>query len=232
LYGSVENKADRLAKIKNTTLFFEDLKNDALPQWMFITPNITSDGHDTSVTTAGVWLRNFLEPLLTNPNFMKNTLVLVTIDENETYTIQNRVFSILFGDSVPADLVGTTDSHFYDHYSEIATVEANWDLYTLGRWDVGANVFAQVASKTGDRLREWSTTPPLEDQFFNTSYPDIFNSVKYAPLPVPDCHSRRNGRTTLPAIKAVWEKEQDKNYYRDQLEIPDGANPPVYPYSY
>jgi acid phosphatase len=59
LYGPVENKANRLAKIKNTTLFFEVLKNDALPQWMFITPNMTSDGHDTSVTTAGVWLRNF-----------------------------------------------------------------------------------------------------------------------------------------------------------------------------
>ena len=102
---------------------------------------MTSDGHDTSVTVAGQWLKNFLGPLLNDPHFMQNTLVLITFDENETYTIQNRVFSVLLGDSVPKNLIGTKDSSFYDHYSEIATVEANWNLHTLGRWDVGANVF-------------------------------------------------------------------------------------------
>lgn len=106
------------------------------------------------------------------------------------------------------------------------------DLYTLGRWDVGANVFANVASQTGDRLRKWSTTPALSNRFFNSSYSGIFNSKTWAPQPVPDSHSRRNGRTTLPSIKAYWEPQQDKNYYHGQLEIPDGANPPVYPYSY
>jgi acid phosphatase len=91
-----------------------------------IAPNMTSDGHDTSVTTAGVWLRNFLEPLLSDSNFLQNTLVLITFDENETYSIQNRVFSILLGDAVPKELVGTTDPNYYNHYSEISTVEANW----------------------------------------------------------------------------------------------------------
>jgi len=95
---------------------------------------MSSDGHDTSVTVAGKWLNKFLAPLLTNKNFMKNTLVLITFDENETYSTQNRVFSILLGDSIPQELVGTTDSHYYNHYSEISTVEANWGLYTLGRW--------------------------------------------------------------------------------------------------
>jgi acid phosphatase len=193
---------------------------------------MTSDGHDSSVTVAGEWLYDFLAPLLDDPNFMQNTLVMITFDENETYTIQNRVFSVLLGDSVPKNLIGTTDANFYDHYSEISTVEANWGLYTLGRWDVGANVFSQVAAHTGDRLRKWSTTPTLANRFFNTSYSGIFNSKTWAPQPVPDCHSRRNGRTTLPKIKEQWIKEQSKNYYHGQLEIPDGANPPVYPYSY
>jgi acid phosphatase len=44
LYDSVADKQDRLAKTKPLTLFNEDLKNGALPQWMFITPNMTSDG--------------------------------------------------------------------------------------------------------------------------------------------------------------------------------------------
>jgi acid phosphatase len=249
LYNSIVNSPQRAAQIKNTTLFYEDLKANKLPQWLFITPNMTSDGHDTSVTVAGEWLKGFLTPLLEDKNFLDNTLVLLTFDENESYAIQNRVFSVLLGDAVPAALVGTTDDNYYNHYSEISTVEANWyvpnplknsahkltlnrDLYTLGRWDVGANVFANVASHTGDRIRKWSTTPDLAHRYFNSSYPGIFNSKTWAPQPVPDCHSRRNGRTTLPSIKATWESQQDKNYYHGQLEVPDGANPPVYPYKY
>jgi len=91
-YDSVTSDLDRLAKIKNLTMFYKDLENNSLPQWMFITPNMTNDGHDTSVTTAGSWTRRFLEPLLTNKNFMSNTLILLTFDETENYFSDNKVF--------------------------------------------------------------------------------------------------------------------------------------------
>jgi hypothetical protein len=43
-YDSVTSDLNRLAKIKNFTMFYEDLTNNRLPQWMFITPNMsTSD---------------------------------------------------------------------------------------------------------------------------------------------------------------------------------------------
>lgn len=220
LYNTVANSADRLAKLKNTTIFQEDLKNNKLPQYMFITPNMTSDGHDTSVTVAGVWLRGFLEPLLKDSNFMQDTLVLITFDENETFAIQNRVFSVLLGDAVPSHLVGTTDSSFYDHYSEIATIEANWDLHTLGRWDVGANVFSLVAEKTGDVVRCWEGTPDQANTFLNNSYPGIFNPTLWAPQPVPNSKLVVNGRTVLPLIQDEWLSKVDQSYYRGQLEIP------------
>jgi acid phosphatase len=213
-------------------LFFEDLKNDKLPQWMFVTPNMTSDGHDTSVTTAGVWLKTFLEPLMNDKKFMDNTLVMITFDENETYSIQNKVFSILLGDAVPKSLVGTTDPNYYNHYSEISTVEANWDLHTLGRYDVGANVFQFVADKTHDVIRTWSDGASLSNYYFNSSYPGIFSSVKSAPLPAPNSLSFVNGRTTLPEIILKWGMQAAKTYYYGQLEIADGAHPPVYPYTY
>jgi acid phosphatase len=221
----VTNSKDRLAKIKNTTMFFEDLKHDKLPQWMFITPNMTSDGHDTSVAVAGVWLKTFLEPLLTNKKFMDNTLVVITFDENETHTIQNKVFSVLIGDAVPKKLVGTTDTNFYDHYSEIATVEANWGLHTLGRFDVGANVFSFVAEKTRDKLQNWNT-----QYFFNTSYPGIFNSIatNWAPQPVPNTALECNGRSVLPSIKKYWKNKKGTYYKPNTVVIPDGAHPPLY----
>jgi hypothetical protein len=89
----------------------------------------TSDGHDTSVSVAGKWCRDFLEPLIDDKesSFWSRTLVLITFDESETYTKSNRVFTMMLGDAVPKSLAGTTDSNFYNHYSEIATV----GTYTL-----------------------------------------------------------------------------------------------------
>jgi hypothetical protein len=40
-YDSITSNLDRLAKIKNFTMFYKDLDNNALPQWMFITPNMS-----------------------------------------------------------------------------------------------------------------------------------------------------------------------------------------------
>ncbi|MCJ1330336.1 hypothetical protein MMC10_007019 [Thelotrema lepadinum] len=229
-YDSVTDSNDRLAQIKNMTMFYRDLAENKLPQWMFITPNMTvdtDDGHDTSVTVAGTWTRNLLEPLLNNKNFMQRTLVLVTFDENHTYTEQNRVLAILLGDAVPSNLVGSKDSTFYDHYSEIATVEANWDLNTLGRWDVGANVFSVVANETGDKLRTWdAVTGTNPTVFLNESYAGPLNSVNtHVPFPAPNLTTTMNGRTVLPAVQMQW-GSAGSSIYNDGIEIPDGMFPP------
>lgn len=110
-------------------------------------------------------------------------------------------------------------------------MEANWDLYTVGRWDVGANVFHFVADKTGDNVRNWDDEHfgPLSSYYWNQSYPGILNSAHFAPEPVPNVHERRNGRTVLEKIKDVWEHKQDLTYYDTRLEVPDGLHPPVYP---
>ncbi|KAI1368372.1 phosphoesterase-like protein [Xylaria arbuscula] len=227
-YNSNAGNLDRLAVNKNLTQFHKDLENGELPQWMFITPNMTSDGHDTDITTAGTWTRTFVEPLLDDERFMQNTLVLITFDENETYTIQNRILGILLGDAVPEELVGTTDDNFYNHYSEIATVSANWGLHTLGRWDVGANVFKLVADKTGDTVRPWDGEIELENMYFNWSYAGVFNSdggnARY-PGPNLSCSGKLN-RTVLPSIKKTWQGNPAPVYYANKVAIPDGQHPP------
>lgn len=47
IYGSVIENPDRLANIKNLTMFYDDLANNKLPQWMFITPNMSKPLHDS-----------------------------------------------------------------------------------------------------------------------------------------------------------------------------------------
>ena len=159
---------------------------------------------------------------------MQNTLVLVTFDETETYTEQNRVLGILLGDAVPSDLVGTTDTDFYNHYSEISTVEANWDLNTLGRWDAGANVFSFVASVTGDQVRTWdAVTGSNPSVFLNASYAGPFNSEnKSVAFPVPNVDLVVNGRSVLPAIQSQF-AGAGPSIYNDGIEIPDAMFPPA-----
>lgn len=228
IYNSVTQDSDRLSRTKNLTMFFSDLKDNKLPQWMFITPNMTSDGHDSSVTVAGTWTRNFLEPLLDDKNFMQNTLVLVTFDENSSYRQQNRIFGILLGDAVPEHLVGTEDKSFYNHYSEIASASANWDLHTLGRWDVGANVWQVVADKTGDKIREWSGAVPLSQRYFNQSYGGVVNSKPNGSVyPKPNLCIKRDGRTVSPLVRKTWKDSKLPSYYEDKIEIPDAAYPPA-----
>lgn len=236
MYDSVTHYEQRLSQIKNLSMidtsrsmFHKDLREDKLPQWMFITPNMTSDGHDTSVTVAGKWCRKFLEPLLEDKNFMKKTLVLLTWDENESYARRNNIMGILLGDAVPKELVGTKDNNFYNHYSEIATVEANWDLPTLGRWDVGANVFQWVAEKTGDKLRKWSSEEKLQSMYYNYSQAGVFNTdggnQRY-PAPNLALDKSFSGRPILQSIKDTWANSKLPTYYEDTVEVPDGLHPP------
>ncbi|KAJ5168875.1 uncharacterized protein N7482_004469 [Penicillium canariense] len=140
-YNSVTSNTDRLAKSKNFTMFYEDLDNNKLPQWMFITPNMTNDGHDSSLATAGTWSRNFLTPLLSNESFNTDrTLIILTFDEGLT-TGTNQVYAVLLGGAVSSAKVGTTDGTAYNHYSLLKTVETNWNLGSLGENDVDATAF-------------------------------------------------------------------------------------------
>lgn len=237
MHDSVAHYEQRLSQVKNLSLsdasrsmFHKDLKANTLPQWMFITPNMTSDGHDSSVTTAGVWCRKFLEPLLDDKNFMQRTMVLITWDESEVYTIRNNILGILLGDAIPKHLVGTEDHHFYNHYSEIATVSANWDLPTLGRWDVGANVYKWVAERTGDRLRRFCSDRQFLSYYWNQSYAGTFNDKtqdqRRIPAPNLALDKSFSGRRILQSVKDTWAGSKAPTYYKDDIKAADFLHPP------
>ncbi|RAL65325.1 hypothetical protein DID88_000893 [Monilinia fructigena] len=86
--------------------------------------------------------------------------------------------------AVPADKRGTVDTTIYSHYSILSTLQNNWKLPNLGRYDVGANVFSLCASKTN------YTNINLNMTILNNSlsYPGFLNNdpAKWAPVPVPN----------------------------------------------
>lgn len=216
IYESVTNNATRLSLIKSFDAFAADVANKTLPQWSFLTPNMTNDGHDTTVTFAASWARTFLEPLLNNSYVMNDTLIVLTFDEDETYTDHNTVFTILLGGAIPTSLWNTTDDTFYNHYSMLSTVELNWGLPSLGRWDCNANVLQTVANKTGYVNAIVNTT----NLYFNSSYPGPLSDALYVPVwPVPDTNAVCAAGSILPAVVSTWGKSSGTYNYTN-----------VYPY--
>ncbi|KAH7883977.1 phosphoesterase family-domain-containing protein [Phlebopus sp. FC_14] len=196
VYDSVGMNTTRAARIRNFNDFAVDIGNNSLSQWTFITPNLRNDAHDTSTTYVSEWLTFWLLPLLNDPNFNTNkTLILLTFDENETYTVNNRIYTVLLGGAVPQNLWNTTDDTFYTHYSALSTVENNWDLGNLGRQDTNktlANVFSFVASATMYQNNNL-TTSSLPALNLTGTIPGPLNPGLWVPYLAPNVNSTGAG---------------------------------------
>ncbi len=205
--------------------FNHDLDAGTLPQYMHLSPNILNDGHNTGLAYGANWTKSFLTPLLKNDSFMNRTLILLTYDESETYSVPNKIVSLLLGGAVPASKQGTTDDTVYTHYSILSTLENNWELACLGRYDVGANVFDLVASQTN-----YSNRPPSNIASINNSlsYPGFLNNdpTKYLPVPVPNLQLiGAGGKGVDDMTKALWSKSASSDTpYDGSGVLHDGGN--------
>ncbi|KAL4997525.1 phosphoesterase family-domain-containing protein [Aspergillus recurvatus] len=205
LYNSITEDPTRLRQIKNFTSFYEDLKNQRLPQYSFITPNMTNDGHDTDISFSGTWTWDFLIDLLDNEYFTKDTLILLTFDENDTYELGNKIFSFLLGGAVPKHLIGKEDDTFYTHYSIISSLSANFGLPGLGRWDCGANLLSFLAEKVGYTNYEVDTS----NLYLNVSYNGPMAAGEYSQKtyewPIPATEGQcSGGHGILDVVKKTY----------------------------
>jgi acid phosphatase len=185
-----------------------------------------NDGHNTSLEYAANWTKSFLTPLLANEYFMNNTLILLTYDESETYSLPNKIVSILLGGAVPSNLKGTTDDTFYTHYSILSTLENNWDLPSLGRYDVGANVFKLVADQTGYKNEQYD----VSTVDLSVSYSGFLNSGAYAPIPPPNLQLvGAGGQGVVATVSEQWQSASgDTTPYDGSGKVYDANSPPVY----
>ncbi|KAE8268351.1 hypothetical protein A4X09_0g4000 [Tilletia walkeri] len=145
-FTNIQNNATRCANIKQSTQFSTDFNNGALPQFTLYIPDLKNDGHDTSTSYAGNWLKGFLSNYLSGIQ-NSNTLLHLVFDEAETYSAPNKIYSALLGGAVPSGNVGATDSTQYSHYSMLKTVENNWGLSSITSNDSGATAFAGLSPK-------------------------------------------------------------------------------------
>ncbi len=79
----VQNDSAQAANIAPFTQFSTDLTNNALPQYSFVVPDVTNDGHDGSLAQADSWLQKNIDPLITNSAFQASGLLIITFDEGD-----------------------------------------------------------------------------------------------------------------------------------------------------
>jgi hypothetical protein len=83
-FTDVVNSQNQLHNLVPFSQFAADLKNNQLPQYSFIIPNLQDDAHDGSLSQADNWLRTHMAPLIASSTFQKDGLLIILFDESFT----------------------------------------------------------------------------------------------------------------------------------------------------
>ena len=120
------------------TALEKDIEASALPNFMFITPDICNDSHDCSLDVTDRWLGDMLATLVPALDLQgKPYLLVLVFDEAPKPDFPGRLVEI-GGGHIPVVLYsplarnGFEDPTFYNHYSLLKTISAAWKLPYLG----------------------------------------------------------------------------------------------------
>jgi hypothetical protein len=137
-FQDVQTSPARCGRIVNAAQLQTDVAQGTLPNYALYVPDLKNDGHDTGVGRADRWLASTFGPLLQDPRFRQNTLLVVTFDEGRQ---GNHVYTVVSGDAVAP---GSSSNAPYDHYSLLRTTETALGLGTLGAGDATASVITGI----------------------------------------------------------------------------------------
>jgi phospholipase C len=139
--GSTSSYCD--SHVVSMDQFYLDLQAGNIPSFSFVTPNICDDAHSCPLSMGDQWLST-LVPKIINSSSFATTAVFITYDEgstNDTTGGGGHVPSILVSPFAKAGYVSHVE---YSHYSLLATVEAIFDLGSLGRNDASASAMGDL----------------------------------------------------------------------------------------
>jgi acid phosphatase len=104
------------------TQFATDLNANQLPDFSFVVPNLNNDAHDGTLATADAWLQTNIAPLIANPQFQQNGLLIVVFDEAETTDTAHGGGHVAMVAIGPAVKHGFQSTALYQHENLLKTV--------------------------------------------------------------------------------------------------------------
>lgn len=121
-FSDVVNSSVQKMNLVPFTQFAADMNNNALPDFSFIVPNVNDDAHNGTLQQADQWLQANIAPLLNNPAFQKDGVLIVVFDESDTSDTANgggHVAAVVAG---PLVKKGFKSMALYQHQNLLRTV--------------------------------------------------------------------------------------------------------------
>jgi hypothetical protein len=101
------------------TAFQSDLSAGALPNFVWITPNLCNDMHDCDVAAGDRWLSGVVPQILSAPDF-GNSVLFITFDEGETSTGGGGVIPLVVVSPRALHIQSNQPANHYDLLKTIA----------------------------------------------------------------------------------------------------------------
>ena len=133
-FDHVRFNPERCRQIVPLTQLDADLQSNALPDFVWITPNICNDMHDCGVDIGDNWLKDWVPKILASTAWQNQGVLFITFDEGEsdrgccTYAAGGQIDTLVIS---PLVWSGFTSDVAYDHYSLLRTIEEAWGLPLL-----------------------------------------------------------------------------------------------------
>src|SRR5438046_6852923 len=140
-YGAIATNATRCARAVPAGIDDRSLLDDLgspsnASNYMWLTPNVCNDMDVCPVAAGDAYLSTLIPKILGSTVFTTERAALfITFDEAAQGRGAPAIYMVWSG---PAAKVGYTSSVSYNHFSHLATVEANWNLPPLNANDSGA----------------------------------------------------------------------------------------------
>jgi phosphatidylinositol-3-phosphatase len=123
-FSDVVNSSTEILNLVPFTQFAADLNAGQLPDFSFIAPDLNNDAHDGTLAQADTWLQTNIAPLLTNPQFQQNGLLIILFDEAATSDSTNGGGHVAFVAVGPLVKKGFQSSVVYQHQNLLAMIAA------------------------------------------------------------------------------------------------------------
>jgi len=145
-YGDIVTNATRCARVvpagTNDSALLDDLGSvSSASNYMWLTPNLCNDMDVCPVAAGDAYLSTVVPEILGSAVFSTERAALfITFDEAAHGKGAPAIYTVWAG---PVAKVGYTSSAAYNHFSHLATLEANWNLPPLNANDSGARNMAE-----------------------------------------------------------------------------------------
>jgi phosphatidylinositol-3-phosphatase len=121
-FSDVVNSSVQKLNLVPFTQFAADLNNNQSPDFSFVVPNMNNDAHNGTLAQADGWLKTNIGPLLSNPAFQQDGILIIVFDESSSTDTAHgggHVAAVVVGPGVKRGFKSTT---LYQHQNLLRTV--------------------------------------------------------------------------------------------------------------